>query len=142
MIKNMHMKFINFHIKNNQYILIFAILFYATANEKLKFHVTSSRSVEEAPTIEVTFANGVKDELVLSHYKMYEDAAIGCNYLGHLRSSPSSSVGVTGCLNNPGDMMEVTMISKNNKNKMFSVDFYGNAEIIKSPFEDGGTFCE
>ena len=93
----------------------------------------------EAPTIEVTFANGVKDELVLSHYKMNEDAAIRCNYLGNLRSSPSSSVGITGCLNNPGDMMEVTMISKNNINKMFSVDFYGNAENIKSPFEEGGT---
>ena len=115
------------------------IIFYATANEKLKFHVTSSRSVEEPPTIEVTFANGVKDDLVLAHYKMNEEAAIRCNYLGHLRSSPSSSVGVTGCLNNPGDRMEVTMISKNNINKMFSVDFYGNAEIMKNPFEEGGT---
>ena len=92
----------------------------------------------EAPTIEVTFANGVKDALVLSHYKMNEDAAIGCNYLGHLRSSPSSSVGVTGCLNKPGDRMEVTMISENNLNKMFSVDFFGNAEVIKNPFEEGG----
>ena len=95
--------------------------------------------MEEAPTIEVTFTNGMKDELVLSHYKMNEEAAIGCNYLGHLRSNPSSSVCVTGCLNNPGDMMEVTMISKNNINKMFSVDFYGNAEMIKNPFEEGGT---
>jgi hypothetical protein len=94
--------------------------------------------VEEAPTIEVTFANGVKDDLVLSHYKMNENAVIGCNYIGHLRSSPSSSVGVTGCLIKPGDKMEVTMISEKNLNKMFSVDFYGNAEIIKTPFEEGG----
>jgi hypothetical protein len=94
--------------------------------------------VEEAPTIEVTFANGVKDELVLSHYKMNEDAVIGCNYIGNLRNSPSSSVGVTGCLNKPGDRMEVTMISEHNINKMFSVDFNGNAEIIKSPFAEGG----
>ena len=113
-------------------------MFYVTDNEKLTFHVTSSRSVEEAPTIEVTFANGVKDELVLSHFKMNEDAVIGCNYLGHLRGSPSSSVGVTGCLNKPGDRMEVTMISEHNINKMFSVDFNGNAQIIKSPFEEGG----
>jgi len=102
------------------------------------FHVTSSRSVEEAPTIEVMFANGVKDELVLSHYKMNDDAVIGCNYLGHLRSSPSSSVAVTGCLNKPEDRMDVTMISEYNINKMFSVDFYGNANIIKNPFEGGG----
>ena len=113
-------------------------MFYVTENEKLTFHVTSSRSVEEAPTIEVTFANGVKDELVLSHFKMNEDAVIGCNYLGHLRGSPSSSVGVTGCLNKPGDRMEVTMISENSLNEMFAVDFYGNAQIIKSPFEEGG----
>ena len=113
-------------------------MFYVTENEKLTFHVTSSRSVEEAPTIEVTFANGVNDDLVLSHYKMNENAVIGCNYIGHLRSSPSSSVGVTGCLNKPGDKMEVTMISEKNINKMFSVDFYGNAEIIKTPFEEGG----
>ena len=102
------------------------------------FHVTSSRSVEEAPTIEVTFPNGVKDELVLSHYKMNDDAHIGCNYIGHLRSSPSSSVAVTGCLNKPGDRMEVTMISDNNINKMFSVDFYGTAKIIQNPFEGEG----
>ena len=102
------------------------------------FHVTSSRSVEEGPTIGVTFANGVKDELVLSHYKMNDDAVIGCNYLGHLLSSPSSSVAVTGCLNKPGDTMEVTMISENNKNKMFSVDFYGAAKTIENPFEGGG----
>ena len=60
-------------------------MFYVTENEKLTFHVTSSRSVEEAPTIQVTFANGVKDDLVLSHYKMNENAVIGCNYIGHLR---------------------------------------------------------
>ena len=94
--------------------------------------------MEEAPTIGVAFANGVKDELVLSHYKMNDDAVIGCNYLGHLRGSPSSSVAVTGCLNKPGDRMEVTMISDNNINKMFSVDFYGTAKIIQNPFEGEG----
>ena len=103
------------------------------------FHVTSSRSVEEGPTIGVTFANGVKDELVLSHYKMNDDAVVGCNYLGHLLRSPSSSsVAVTGCLNKPGDKMEVTMISKNNINKMFAVDFFGTAKIIQNPFEGEG----
>ena len=114
------------------------LLFYVTLDEKLSFHVTSSRSMEEAPTIEVTFANGVKDELVLSHYKMNDDAVIGCNYLGHLLSSPSSSVAVTGCLNKPGDTMEVTMISENNINKMFAVDFFGTAKIIQNPFEGEG----
>ena len=105
-----------------------------TDHENLKFHVISSRSVVEPPSIQVTFANGVKDELVLDHYRMNEESPIGCNYIGHLKSQPSSSVGVTGCLNEPGDRMDVTLISKHNKNKMFSVDFDGNAKVIPNPF--------
>jgi hypothetical protein len=100
--------------------------------------VTSSRSMEEAPTIEVTFANGVRDQLELKHYRMNDESVVGCNYIGHLKNSASSSVAVTGCLNKPGDRMEVTMISDHNINKMFAVDFNGNSEIIKSPFEEGG----
>ena len=85
------------------------------------------------------FPNGVQDELELSQYKFQEASQDGCNYLGRLRNDVASSVAVTGCLYNPGDVMEITLISKNNVNKMFAVDFYGNAEIIKSPFENGGT---
>ena len=103
----------------------------------MRFNIIASRSIEEPPTIEVMFANGVKDELELTHYKA--NKVIGCNYIGHLKNSPSSSVGVTGCLNEPGDKMEVTIISKHNKNKMFIVDFDGNAEIIKNPFGEGGS---
>jgi len=125
--------------------LIFAILFVAAASrgsilkakEKLTFKTTASRSTEESPSIQVTFANGFQDDLELAHYRMNEESVVGCNYLGHLRNSPSSSVAVTGCLNKPGDKMEVTLISENNINKMFSVDFYGNAEVIKNPFEEG-----
>ena len=103
----------------------------------MRFHVIASRSMEVPPTIDVTL-NGVKDGLELTHYRMNDESAVGCNYLGYLRNSPSSSVAVTGCLNKPGDRMEVTMISKNSVHKMFSVDFNGNAEIIKNPFEEGG----
>ena len=104
----------------------------------MKFHVVSSRSIEEPPAIQVTFENGIKDDLELTHFRMNDESAVGCNYIGHLRSQPSSSVGVTGCLNKPGDRMDVTMISKHNKNKMFSVDFDGNAEVIPNPFAAGG----
>ena len=85
------------------------------------------------------FDNGVQDDMELVHYKMNEDSVAGCHYLGHLKGSPSSSsVAVTGCLNNPGDRMEVTIISENNVNKMFSVDLDGHAEAIKNPFGEGG----
>ena len=76
--------------------------------------------------------------LDLKHFKLNKEAVGGCNYLGHLRNSSSSSVAVTGCLNKPEDKIEVTLISEHNINKMFSVDFFGNAEVIKSPFEEGG----
>ena len=104
----------------------------------MKFDITASRSIEESPSIQVTFANGIQDDLELAHYRMNEESVVGCNYLGHLRNNPLSSVAVTGCLNKPGDRMDVTIISENNINKMFSVDFYGNAELIKNPFEEGG----
>ena len=99
----------------------------------------SSRSIKDPPSVTVMFPNGVQDELELSHYKFHEDSEDGCNYLGHLRSDAASSVAVTGCMYKPGDVMEITLISKNNVNKMFAVDFYGNAETIKSPFGNGGT---
>ena len=50
----------------------------------------------------------------------------------------ASSAAVTGCLNKPGDIMEVTLISRNNINKMFKVDFDGNVEVLANPFENGG----
>ena len=108
------------------------------AKENLKFDVISSRSIEEPPTIEVTFDNGVKDTLVLKHYRMNDRSALACHYIGHLKNSPSSKVAVTGCLNKPEDRMEVTLISEHNINKMFSVDFNGYADIIKNPFDELG----
>ena len=105
----------------------------------MHFEIMSSRSIKDPPSVTVMFPNGVQDELELSHYKFHEDSEDGCNYLGHLLNDVASSVAVTGCLYKPGDVMEITLISKNNVNKMFAVDFYGNAEIIKSPFENGGT---
>ena len=105
----------------------------------MKFQITSSRSIEEPPSIHVRFDNGFEDDIELVHYKMNEDVAVGCNYLGHLKSDPaSSSVAATGCLNNPDDRMDVTIISKHNINKMFSVDLDGHALVINNPFEEGG----
>ena len=122
------------------FLLLAAVMAAANGNvfnEKLKFDVISSRSVEEPPSIKVTFANGEQDEMDLTHFKMNAKSATTCSYTGQLRSDASSSVAVTGCLNKPGDRMEVTLISKNNINKMFAVDFDGNADVIENPFEGG-----
>ena len=107
---------------------------------KIEIMTSKSRSIEEPPYLRVTFDNGVQDDIDVEHFKLHETSEMGCNYLGHLRSTPlSSSVAVTGCLHNPEDIMEVTVISKHNINKMFSVDIYGRTEIIQNPFQKGGT---
>ena len=104
----------------------------------MTFRVISSRSIEEPPTIEVSFANGVKDHLELKHFKMNEAYPIRCTYIGKLKNDPISSVAVSGCLNEPGNKMEVTLLSNNNKNSMFLVDFEGNTQIIKDEIQEKG----
>ena len=56
-----------------------------------------------------------------------------CNYLGHIQNRLSSSVAVTGCMKKPGDKIDITMISVDSGLKMYSVDFFGNAEAIEIP---------
>ena len=84
--------------------------------------------------MQVLFGNGLKYDLDLKHYRMNKLSPFGCNYIGSLRGDPSSRVSVTGCTNNLEDRMQITMISKNNINKMFNVDSFGNTEIVKTPF--------
>jgi len=107
-------------------------------DNKVKFNVIASRSIEEPPTIDVTFGNGVKDSLDLQLFQINSEASSSCCYIGRLHNSPSSSVAATGCLNKAGDVMDITIISKNNINKMFTVDFDGNTEIIKNPYGEEG----
>jgi len=103
--------------------------------ERLKFHITSARGINESPSIQVTFPNGKRDYMDLTPFRVNANSAKICSYTGHLRNDPSSRVAVTGCMNTPGDQMEVTMISHSNINQMFLVDFDGNAEVIDNPFE-------
>ena len=86
----------------------------------------------------MTFPNGLQDDLELTQHKFLGSSDVGCNYLGRLRNDDTSSVAVTGCLDKVGDIMEITLLSKNNINKMYKVDFFGNAEILENPFEHGG----
>ena len=94
--------------------------------------------MDEPPSISAAFASGAHDDFLLKHYKMHESSTGGCNYIGRLRNSPSSSVAVTGCMNKPGDRVDITLISEHSTNTMFTVDFFGNTEIVKNPFENGG----
>ena len=103
-----------------------------------KFKVQLVGKENDPPTINVFFANGHEDELNLKHYKLQDLSVEECNYLGNLRNTPSSSVAVTGCLKNPEDKMEITLISDHSPHKMFAVDAAGNTLRLSSPFEEGG----
>ena len=102
------------------------------------FKVLSSTRMDVPPSIKVSFPSGAEDVLELTYYMLQEGSNRSCNYLGHLRNTPFSSAAVTGCLNKHGDKMEITLISEHNSNMMFTVDFDGNTEIIRNPFQDGG----
>ena len=108
----------------------------AEENGTPKFKVISSRTFLQPPSIEVTFPNGIQDELILEHYKLFKENAGGYNYIGHLKHSPESSVAVTGILTGPDDVMEVTLISEHTLDKTFQVDFYGETTVIPNPPED------
>jgi hypothetical protein len=109
----------------------------ADPNDTPTFKVTLSRSTEEPPSISVHFSDGIKDELVLENYKLYRGSKGRCNYIGHLKNSPSSSVAVTGCMNVPEDRMEMTLISEHNLDRMYSIVVFGNSEVVPNPFANG-----
>ena len=92
------------------------------------------------PTIGVTFTDGTMDNLDLENIEKGASARSfkSCRYLGKLRHDSQSSAAATGCLNKRGDKIEITLISNRAKDQMFSVDFDGNIEVLKNPFEDIG----
>ena len=81
--------------------------------------------------MKVTFENGVSDSLVLEPY-----SNSACNFIGHLANHPSSAA-VTGCLNNPGDKMAITLLTElNTQSNIYELDFFGNVAILENPFKD------
>ena len=68
--------------------------------------------MKEPPVLQITFGSGEKDLMDLT--------------------------AVTDCLSEPGYTMEVTLVSKNNTNKVFSVDFERNTEILRDPYKGEG----
>ena len=122
-------------------IILFALgIFVAGAEAKEEgipiFKVVSSRTWQEPPSIEVFFPNGLHDEFVLEHYKLFKDSKKGHNYIGHLKNNPDSSVAVTGEMVKPTDRMEITLLSKHNEDQMYEVDYFGRTKVIPVPIEN------
>merc|ERR1719150_271122 len=60
-----------------------------------------------------------------------------CSFIGHLENHPSSAA-ITGCLEKPGDTLEITLLSEHNPNdSMFRVDLEGNLEVLEHPLNKG-----
>ena len=94
----------------------------------------------------MTFTDGTKDILDLENLEKGASALSlnknidkNCRYIGKLRQDIQSSAAATGCLNKPGDKMEITLISNRTADQLFSVDFDGKTKVLKNPFEGSGT---
>ena len=63
-----------------------------------------------------------------------------CNFIGRLANHVSNAA-VTGCLNKPGDKMDITLLTDiKTKSHMFQLDFFGNVEVVENPWKGKGMF--
>ena len=97
------------------------------------FRVVPASIDMEPPQIFVTFPNGNQDKFVLKHHILGDSMKKRCNYLGYIQNSVPSSVAVTGCMKNPGDKIQITMISQHSATRLFSIDYDGNVEEREIP---------
>ena len=93
----------------------------------------------DIPEIDVIFANGLKQRMVLHHYNTIPNSETMehsklCNYIGHLEGDETDSkVSVTGCLmgNDPDEKMHITLLSKHSPfQKSFSLDRHGTVRHV------------
>ena len=78
----------------------------------------------------VTFKNGDTHEMILEPYSEYP-----CNFIGKLKNVPSS-LAVTGCLNEPGDRMDITLLTPfETDSATFELDYAGKVTAGENPFE-------
>merc|ERR1711935_282220 len=103
-----------------------------------RIEVSQSRSPRGIPSIAVTFANGVKDSLVLERFYPTEQSRmerkLSCNFFGRLENENTACVSVTGC---PGEEMAFTINSKNSVNVVgYILHKDGHLELVESAFKD------
>ncbi len=102
----------------------------------------ASRS--DAPTVDITFVNGIKDTLILHRHftgdVMRRSGKMTCNFLGHLKNEPEACVALTGC---PGEeKVSITLFSNNNHNHfMYEWHQDGTVEGIDSAFKVNRYLC-
>ena len=101
-----------------------------------KFSLIGERSMDEVPTISITFPDGSIDTLVLDKYYSNEDERKSgiqrCNFIGHLAEETGACIGMTGCPES--EEVEFTIISSRlNGSPMYRWNRDGNVEKITDP---------
>ena len=92
----------------------------------------SGYSRSNVPEITVAFENGNTNEMILEPF-----SESPCNFIGELKSEPGSSVGVTGCLENPDDKMYITLLSDDNSlSYAYIMDYDGKVTADENPFKN------
>ena len=100
--------------------------------------VYETKSFGEVPSVEITFANGIKDSLLLERFYPTEESRmarkLSCNFFGHLENENTACVSLTGC---PGqDDLHFTINSKNNdQSNMYILKKNGELETVESTFK-------
>ena len=108
------------------YCCLFNIYHFLLAIPSFKI---SGYSRSGIPDVTVGFENGVSHQMVLEPYSNSP-----CNFIGKLSNDPSSSVAVTGCLNQPGDKMHITLLSGiQSRSLIYSLDFDGQVTALENP---------
>ena len=98
--------------------------------------VSQARSKGSVPEMQITFADGHEDKLILHrHFISGADRMMDeemCNYLGHLENDATACVAVTGCI---GQDMELTINSKHNtKTNIYLLQKSGDVQLLPRPF--------
>ena len=102
--------------------------------------VQQTRSFREVPTIDITFANGVKDSMVLERFYPTQESKMArtpsCNFIGHLENEKTACVSLTGCASS--DDLHFTINSKNSgSSNMYILHKDGLLELVESAFKVG-----
>ena len=102
--------------------------------------VQQTRSFREVPSIDITFANGVKDSMVLERFYPTQESKMArtpsCNFIGHLENEKTACVSLTGCASS--DDLHFTINSKNSgSSNMYILHKDGHLELVESAFKVG-----
>ena len=112
------------------------ILYFLTVKPLIEVHEV--RSLGHIPSIDITFANGIKDSMILERFYPTEDSKRAiippCNFFGYLLKDKTACVSVTGCFGQ--DDMEITINSVNSgPNNMYILHKNGDLEMVESAFK-------